>query len=728
MPSTRTAAPPGSSGGQPADETTAVDAAVAYAKLDVPVFPAVADPIPEGRDDKEPLYQKDIGAPHPFWTRTSRLWGATTDVNAIRRHWPTEGAGVAIAPHHVVLDGDVPKASTCPLPLAERQAIAQRRLQQLVERFPELATAPLAETPSGGWHLHFAWPDDQPKPGASKWPASHDPKAENVDERPWGEFRGSGKGYVLAWPSTIEGDAYVWHRPFNGQLPTASPELVEFLTRPREGAASMIGEGTDERRVSDPTDTAKKVLTSTRDNLGRVKEARNDATYKAARFLGRWLGGYAAAGLDDLLTEEHAWDALIEANQKNGDWTDGPNAERKCRGTIRRGLRDGMATPFVVKVVDPDAGRPPPISDEELAAYDAEVAPRDVGNSPAKPPTSKPHAPRVTIFSAAELASRELPPLRPVVADMIVPGLNVFAGPYKLGKSWLVLQMAHSVATNTRFFNRDVHPGRAIVFSLEDGERRLKGRLERQGIDARHLDLLMFSTELPKLDKGGLAELEHVLDRYSDTRMIVIDTWTRFKPRATNSGNAYDQDSEHGAMLQRLALDRDIALVLVTHVRKMPAEDPFDMITGSVGLHGTADSLIMLARKRGESDGVLRVTARDLGEREDALTFDPQTGTWTMLGSAQEYAQTTQRRLIIQAVRTLSGLGMSTGPKAVADQLDGEVSANTVRQLMPRMLADGTLRSPTRGTYMVAEDALKRTGQTVDNVAFVAKPLPYRED
>ena len=349
-----------------------VDAAVAYAKLGLPVFPAVADPIPEGRDAKQPLFQKAIGAAHPYWTRTSYLWGATTDVNAIRRHWPAD-AGVAIAPDHVVIDGDVPKASACPLSLTERQAIAQHRLHQLIERFPELADAPLAETPSGGWHLHIRWPEDQPRPGAGAWPASHDAKAENVDERPWGEFRGSGKGYVLAAPSTIEGEAYVWRRPVTGALPTASPELVEFLTKPRDGNASTIGGGADEHRIPDPAKTAERVLTRALKHLSAVRENRNVETNKTAYLLGRWVGGYLSAGLHHL-TEDEARRVLIEANKANGDWTDGPNAESKCRDTISRGLRDGMAAPFVVKVVTPDATRPPPISDEDLAALDGEAS------------------------------------------------------------------------------------------------------------------------------------------------------------------------------------------------------------------------------------------------------------------------------------------------------------------------------------------------------------------
>ena len=619
---------------------------------------------------------------------------------------PGDNIGIAWPRGVLGVDIDVPKdANDEPLPGAREHADGVAA--DLEGRFSELRNTPTLRTRSEGLLYIVALPDGTAVPS-------------KVGAVPGIDLRGDGRTYTLVEPSEIRGRRYEWERPLvpRDQLPLASTALLDYLMpstvstsgTPKLADLAAGGAGAQKTIEGDPASYAQGLLKHTNKRLSQEKRGRNIACYAEALTLGRWLGGYEQASLPGL-TVDDAHATLIAAMDANGDYADDP---RKAENTIKRGLDDGMASAYVIAAKsrpkkppaglqprDPRGPGPEPIEAEERA--------RHVADSPtsatAATPKPKPHAPRATIISAAELASRELPPLRPVVADMIVPGLNVFAGPYKLGKSWFVLQMGHSVATNTRFFNREVHPGRVILFSLEDGERRLKERLERQGIDARHLDTLMFSTELPKLDKGGFGELERVLDRYSDTRMIVIDTWTRFKPRATSAGNAYDQDSEHAAMLQRLALERDIALVLVTHVRKMPAEDPFDMITGSVGLHGTADSLIMLARKRGESDGVLRVTARDLGEREDALSFDPQTGTWTMLGSAQEYSQTTQRRSIIQAVRTLSGLGMSTGPKAVAEQLDGEVSANTVRQLMPRMVVDGTLLSPTRGTYVVAEDA-----------------------
>jgi hypothetical protein len=318
--------------------------------------------------------------------------------------------------------------------------------------------------------------------------------------------------------------------------------------------------------------------------------------------------------------------------------------------------------------------------------------------APQKPPQRTPPPKRTIppLMTAAELLALELPPLNPVVADLIVPGLNVFAGPYKLGKSWLALQMGHQVATGGNLFNRPTSQGRVMYYALEDGQRRLQARLNHQGITP--LDNLMLGYQLPRMDAGGVDYLAQQLDRYSDTRLVIIDSFARFKPTKHNgNSNAYDVDSQLGDTLQRLALERDVALVLITHLRKMPADDVFDTITGSVGIPGVADALIVLKRKRGEQDGVLHVTSRDFEEREDALRFDRETGTWHMLGNAAEYALTKQRRLVLEAVRAL---GVAS-PTNVAEYLGEQMTFNNARVNMQRMAIAGELRQIDRGKYIV---------------------------
>jgi hypothetical protein len=383
------------------------------------------------------------------------------------------------------------------------------------------------------------------------------------------------------------------------------------------------------------------------------------------------------------------------------------------RVNLGRNTGDPMADPA------PDIEPPPDLPDDLPPDPNDAPVMKGTKNAPkpiAKPPKGRPKPPTLTLD---ELLTTEYPPLRPVVADMIVPGLNVLAGKPKLGKSWLALQMCIAVARGSKFFNRATERGRAYYFGLEDSPRRLQSRVIHTGEDLtelRRTSTLNFGTELQRLDRGGLDQLSAIMDEHQDVKLIVLDTLARVKPAARTTGTAYDSDSEFGGALQRWALDRDVALLVVTHLRKLVAEDPLDQISGSVGVPGTADSVLVLQRERGQADAVLIGASRDLGERKDALRFDGNTGTWTMLGDAAEYALTNERRLILEAVRELG----TAGPTAVADFVGDGVKVNSVRQLMAKMVNDGTLASNGRGQYRAP------TRDSVANVAFVAQA--YRDD
>lgn len=54
---------------------------------------------------------------------------------------------------------------------------------------------------------------------------------------------------------------------------------------------------------------------------------------------------------------------------------------------------------------------------------------------------------RIKTISAKELYDMNLPPIRFIVDGLLPQGLHVFAGPPKIGKSWLMLQIALAVAS-----------------------------------------------------------------------------------------------------------------------------------------------------------------------------------------------------------------------------------------------------------------------------------------
>jgi hypothetical protein len=116
-------------------------------------------------------------------------------------------------------------------------------------------------------------------------------------------------------------------------------------------------------------------------------------------------------------------------------------------------------------------------------------------------------------------------------------------------------------------------------------------------------------------------------------------------------------------------------------------------VSGTNGLAGAADAVLVLERPRAQADGVLHVTGRDVEEVDYALGFDPGIGAWSMLdGPAEEHLMTDSRALIYRYLRDYAG----TKPAGIAEALD--LPANTVRQTCKRMADAGQLRA-TGGAY-----------------------------
>ena len=80
------------------------------------------------------------------------------------------------------------------------------------------------------------------------------------------------------------------------------------------------------------------------------------------------------------------------------------------------------------------------------------------------------------------------------------------------------------------------------------------------------------------------------------------------------------------ADLQSLANKHSRAVVAITHTRESGAEDFIDKVSGTSGLTGAADTILVLTKGRGEADAELQIVGRDLGEKELALDFEKGTG------------------------------------------------------------------------------------------------------
>mgnify|MGYP003631971626 CR=1 FL=1 len=299
---------------------------------------------------------------------------------------------------------------------------------------------------------------------------------------------------------------------------------------------------------------------------------------------------------------------------------------------------------------------------------------------------------RFVTINAVDLANKEFPPIRWTVPDILPEGLTVLAGKPKAGKSWLVLDWAVSVAHGgTAMGSVDVEGGDVLYLALEDNQRRLKGRMELMQRYGTRPTRLAYATEAPRVNEGFVERMESWLDDYPETRLIIIDTLQRIRPQ-TSGNNVYKEDYEAVQSLQDLAGSRNISIVIVHHTRKSDADDIFDTISGSNGLAGSCDNLMVLAKQNEITK--LCGRGRDMPDYEKAVTFDPATCTWTIIGDADVIASTSERQAVLDAILDADE---PISPKDIA-AMSGH-NYDCVRKLLPRLIKEDRVQKYSRGLY-----------------------------
>jgi AAA domain len=276
---------------------------------------------------------------------------------------------------------------------------------------------------------------------------------------------------------------------------------------------------------------------------------------------------------------------------------------------------------------------------------------------------------RSTLFTASDLMAMDLPSVQQVVQGILYEGLTLFAGKPKMGKTWLMLALALAVAlVGTALGSRPVLQGGVLYLALEDNKRRLQRRIEKLLAGQEAPAGLHFALDWPRLDKGGIEALDDFLGEHPGIKLVIGDTLARLKPRASGRRTQYDEDRDAVDELIPLAEKHRVAMALVHHLREMESDDPLDMIHGSAGLTGGVDSALVLKRQRGEADAYLFGDGRDFENPvELALKWNASPATWTILGDAEEYEMSEERRAILGVVKSTD---KPLGPKAITERLN----------------------------------------------------------
>jgi hypothetical protein len=206
---------------------------------------------------------------------------------------------------------------------------------------------------------------------------------------------------------------------------------------------------------------------------------------------------------------------------------------------------------------------------------------------------------------------------------------------------------------------------------------------------------LTLVTECPSFPQGGSDAIAGWLERNQDARMVVIDVFAKMRGPAPQGVSAYDADYVAVGYAKRIADHYGIAVVLVHHVRKAGSDDFLTEVSGTNGIAGAADATLVLKRARGQADGILHVTGRDVDEAEYALKFQAASGAWQMLdGPVSDHTIGDTRASILRYVRENPGVR----PRDIVAALP-DIDADTVRRYCSRMAEAGQLTKGAGGRY-----------------------------
>jgi hypothetical protein len=276
-------------------------------------------------------------------------------------------------------------------------------------------------------------------------------------------------------------------------------------------------------------------------------------------------------------------------------------------------------------------------------------ASRDTDQRKAK---EKPRTWRDGLITAADLQTKQFKPVRIILPGLIPEGVTLLAGKPKVGKSWLALDVCLAVADETRFVLGDTRPvhGNALYLALEDNQRRLKKRIDKIVQNGQAPERLELHTEWKRMDHGGLEDIEAWCKSAKEPRLIWIDTLAKIRPLAGRNEQAYAADYRAIEGLQKLSGQYQVGLVLNHHLRKMSSEDDaFDDVSGTLGLTGAADTIVVMKRHAGMVKVFVR--GRDIEEAEFAAEFNKNTCRWRIVGGADDVFRSEQRQAIATALK-----------------------------------------------------------------------------
>ena len=245
--------------------------------------------------------------------------------------------------------------------------------------------------------------------------------------------------------------------------------------------------------------------------------------------------------------------------------------------------------------------------------------------------------------TAEEILSTVFKPKEYIIDGLLTQGLYVLAGAQKVRKSWLAMDICLSIATGVPVLGRETIQGTALYLCLEDNYQRVQDRLFQ--MNAAPVENLHFALAADKIGAGLEEQIESFRKEHGDLKIVVVDVMQMVR---SNVESSYGADYAELIALKQLAYRLGICILLIHHTRKCKDNDPFNLISGSTGISGSADgSYVLIETRRGSGKAILHCVGRDFENAELQMHFDTDVMRWIV---ENEPEQKSRDSIVLSAV------------------------------------------------------------------------------
>lgn len=280
--------------------------------------------------------------------------------------------------------------------------------------------------------------------------------------------------------------------------------------------------------------------------------------------------------------------------------------------------------------------------------------------------------------------------------------VGLLAGPPKVTKTWLALDIALSVSSGTPCLGRFQvsKPGPALLYLAEDSlpsvRTRIEGICKHRGLDLARADLHFITTPALRLDRDDDKQRLFATVELIRPRLLLLDPLVRIHACDENDAGAV---SAILATLRQLQRAYDVAIVLVHHTRKNGRGPQGYALRGSGDLYAWGDAYAYLTRR----DKGLRLSLEHRSHPPSepmALSLVSEAdGSCTRLELATNSSAATEASLEDLVLAELS----SNQSPVTRTQLRARLKVNNQRLglALDKLLAEGRIRKEPQGWMAV---------------------------